>query len=285
MKKCIYSIVVSILWLANVQAQADEQASKGARVEASFILQSKHNALLEHMQKVKKKLEEAQLITKKLAEERELIAQKLDKVEKEYQKLVQQPQRRRRTGIVKEERARLATLLAVLDIELKYACLIEKVYPQYSRELDMLSLGLSKFIAELSEQEPILYVKIRSEIERGFTIKNKVETEARIMELILDIEKRKVHVDHRQKQIAEKQDKLKMIEDEISRYGISKKRSDYQSSLKKQIDYLKKLIPRLHSRLQTKKQELESLKEQALKLNKEIYKEKQESYFVQRLNE
>lgn len=283
MKKYIYSVVVSALWLVGMQGQADEQASRGARVEASFILQGKHNALLEHMQKVKRRLEEAQLTKKKLPQERELIASKLEKVEQEYRKIGQFG-RRRRVGIVREERAQLSTLLAILDIELKYACLIDKLYPQYSRELDMLSLGLSKFIAELSEPEPILYAKVRSEIERGFAIKDKIEIEAQIMQLLLDSEKQRVHGIHKQKQLVEKQRKLRFINDEITRYGLSKKRSDYRVSLKKQIDYLKKIIPGIKERLQSKRQTLKTLKEQALKLNRAIYKDKLETYLLHRLN-
>jgi hypothetical protein len=276
MKRYSFIIIGISIYGSLLEAHSNELASKGARVEATFILQNKHNTLLEHMQKVKKQLEDAEITRKKLKQERELLSEKLQKITSEYSKLSQQkdakPGIARRMQILQNEQRQLRSLLSLLDLEVRHASLITDLYPEYSKELDLLSLGLNKAIGEISENESIPYREVRATVDKAFLIRDKINTEARGITLIFELDKKLLTLEHKQQMLTSKEQELTAAESELD----SPKTIRQKELLVKQIKNLKRNISQVQESINAQKKAALTLKENAGALHQRIYQENHE---------
>lgn len=130
-----------------LNAYEEKIASKGEVTEALFILQNKHAELLRYLQNVKKKL------THCFAHEKTI-----------------------------QSRINLKTNLR--DVYISYCKFYQQHYPIYVKELEHLSSRLLEYIADISQNECSRQETVKAAVREAFLIKDKLDLEASIIDLI-----------------------------------------------------------------------------------------------------
>ena len=214
MKRHLSLLSVCLFIVSFISAQ-DDYATDGKITEALFIVQNKHKELNEYIGMLKKKLSDC------FAQKKELEAQ-LCKV---------------------KNRRRMHR-----EIEINACVFYQKQYPASIKELDGLAKKLSEIITELSEQKPLLKESIEQYVKFSFKVKEKIDTETKLLDLLL------------------------ALEAELHQLTMKKSKPPL---LGKQMHQL--ALTRLENKSEVLKKKINVLIEQLAKINEVIYKDKSEN--------
>lgn len=145
--RILYVLFVSIFFLP----ARGECATKGRVTEAIFILQNRQRELSDAIQSLKKRLTDCFAQQKKLLETEACSAKKADHK----------------------------------TLELSHCALYQKLFPIYIKELELLAGQATERIAAFSQDEPVEDGELKKAVDRAFLIKEKIELEFSLIELLV----------------------------------------------------------------------------------------------------
>lgn len=205
-------VLIGLIYSITLTAEELEKPPKGAFVEATFIVQNKRNSLVSQLDKTTSLLKNAQkeydgIVKRKkeLDERSESQKEQIDKITKRYTK--QLPLRvQQQLNYLKQELQKITHKRLNCCLQIKFNEFLKDFCSTQKSELGQLIELLKKYIAQLEKEELVDLQQIKNSVEISFVIKDFIEFQMQIIDLIYEIELLRLNLRKNKQALAYEQD-------------------------------------------------------------------------------
>lgn len=232
-------------------AVGPDSATKGAIIEAIFILQNKKNSLVRHLRRVKIALLEIDHLIKDLVYERQVLFDHFyrNKMQVNGANMID----------------RILVDLSIFYDEILNINLIKGIYPNYLKQIQRFVDDIDNVIEQfVNGGSLITFCDLKMKIDKFDNILDIIEKEERLLKLVLEVENIKLSCKKYKDRIKSRYSQLELYEN-----GVKNKEDafflDQKDLIDSSIKRLKKNMSKSISDLEGKQDKIKSLKQNLLR--------------------
>lgn len=229
----------------------DELATKGALIEAVFILQNKKNSLARHLRRVKIALLEVDHLIKDLVYERQILFDHF------YRHKVQSAPANKIDRILID--------LSVFYNEMLNINLIKGIYPNYLKQIQQFVNDIDSTIAQFMSGNPLItFSDLQIKVAKFDNILDIIDQEQQLFDLVLESENIKLNRKKHKDRINSRYSQLALYQDSIQ----NKENSlfiEYKDLVDSSIKRLKKAMAKCVRDIECKQGKIEYIKQNLTK--------------------